>query len=119
MAVKGSLLLPSTLGIGGASAAVGWTRRHRFGHAGGLRSHPAVTSFSPWPDLVLEPDLQQRLSAVAAAEGVSLQTLCERWLRERLERQGCAPDGEPEAAGRCSVRTGHSAIGPVPLPLQQ
>jgi len=78
-----------------------------------------VTSLSPWPDLVLEPDLQQRLSAVAAAEGVSLQALCERWLRERLELQNCPPGEEREAAGRCSVRTGHSAIGPVPLPLQQ
>jgi hypothetical protein len=65
--------------------------------------------------LVLNSDLQQRLVAAAELEGVSLQSLCERWLQEQLERQ----ERRHGEAGRCSVRTGHSAIGPVPLPLQQ
>ena len=32
----------------------------------------------------LEPDLQQRLNEAAAREGVSLGSLCERWLLEEL-----------------------------------
>jgi hypothetical protein len=82
-----------------------------------------TSSSSPRAGLVLDSDLHQRLLAAAEAEGVSLQCLCEGWLQEGLQRHGrdpgCNPGRESEPAGRCSVRTGHSAIGPVPLPLQQ
>jgi hypothetical protein len=78
-----------------------------------------TSSPSPCAGLVLDSDLHQRLLAAAEAEGVSLQCLCEGWLQEGLQRHGCDLGREPDPAGRCSVRTGHSAIGPVPLPLQQ
>jgi hypothetical protein len=48
---------------------------------------------------------------------MSLSSLCERWLLEALQRHEQAHG--VEAAGRCSVRTGQSTLGPVPLPLQQ
>jgi hypothetical protein len=49
---------------------------------------------------------------------VSVNEACAQWVREGLEnfevRQAAA-----EAAGRCSLRTGAVAHGPVPLPVQQ
>jgi hypothetical protein len=65
----------------------------------------------------LEPDLQQRLNEAAAREGVSLGSLCERWLLEELRRHEQAQC--LEQAGRCSVRTGQCTNGPLPLRLQQ
>jgi len=66
----------------------------------------------------LEGDLQDRLERAAASAGVSVTEACAQWVREGLEnfevRQAAA-----EAAGRCSLRTGAVAHGPVPLPVQQ
>ena len=74
-------------------------------------SSPAFSTHS------LDPDLQERLSAAAGRQGVSLSTLCEQWLLDELVRH--EHDHGVEPAGRCSVRTGHASSGPLPLPLQQ
>jgi hypothetical protein len=94
-------------------AAVPWSQP-----CWGLRSPVAVTpSTSSFSILSLDADLQVRLMAAAARQGVSLSTLCEQWLVEELERHEHAHG--VDGAGRCSVRTGLCTSGPVPLPLQQ
>lgn len=76
-----------------------------------------TTGSHPFSILELDSDLQQRLAAAAAREGLNLASLCQRWLLEELERHERAHGLEP--AGRCSVRTGQASTGPLPLPLQQ
>ncbi|MEB3169800.1 MAG: hypothetical protein VKK43_00345 [Synechococcaceae cyanobacterium] len=75
------------------------------------------STVSVFSSAALEPDLQQRLNEAAAREGVSLGSLCERWLLEELFRHEQAHG--LEQAGRCSLRTGQCTSGPLPLPLQQ
>jgi hypothetical protein len=76
-----------------------------------------TTGSQPFSILELDSDLQQRLAAAAAREGLNLTSLCQRWLLDELERHERAHGLEP--AGRCSVRTGQASTGPLPLPLQQ
>jgi hypothetical protein len=76
-----------------------------------------TTGSPPFSILGLDSDLQERLAAAAGREGLSLASLCERWLLDELERHERAHGLEP--AGRCSVRTGQASTGPLPLPLQQ
>jgi hypothetical protein len=84
-----------------------------------------MTAFTPAPaagsaalPVLVAGELQDRLERAAAAAGMSVTEACEQWVREGLEnfevRQAAA-----EAAGRCSLRTGAVAHGPVPLPVQQ
>ncbi|MFO0038694.1 MAG: CopG family transcriptional regulator [Synechococcaceae cyanobacterium] len=79
---------------------------------------PSPVSLPPaFSTTCLDDDLQQRLAEAAGREGMSFSSLCERWLLEALQRHEQAHG--VEGAGRCSVRTGQSTLGPVPLPLQQ
>ena len=88
-----------------------------------------MTAFSPAPlarettggpaaPAWLSADLQARLERAATAAGESPEMLCQKWLREGLERFE-AQETAAIAAGRCSRRTGSSTIGPLPLPVQQ
>jgi hypothetical protein len=88
-----------------------------------------MTAFSPAPlarettggpaaPAWLSADLQARLERAAAAAGVSVAEACQQWLQEGLERFE-AQETAAIAAGRCSLRTGSSTIGPLPLPVQQ
>jgi hypothetical protein len=78
----------------------------------------AEPSMSPLT-LDLDAELRQRLYQAAERQGVSLPTLCERWLVQELRRYEDNQGVAAEASGRCSVRTGLSSTGPIPLPLQQ
>jgi hypothetical protein len=68
----------------------------------------------------LEGDLRRRLRQAAEASGMTVAAVCEQWLREGLERfEARQPLEEADGSGRCSLRTGTSSLGPVPLPVQQ
>lgn len=57
--------------------------------------------------------LVEALESQAASEGQQLDLLAARVLEAGLTELGLMPHG------RCSVRTGICASGPVPLPVQQ
>lgn len=68
----------------------------------------------------LDSDLRHQLQRAAAASAISVAALCDQWLREGLERfEAHSPGEEPGGSSRCSLRTGTSSLGPVPLPVQQ
>ncbi len=69
--------------------------------------------------LDLDAELRQRLRQAAERQGVALPTLCEQWIVQELRRYEDGQGVAAEASGRCSVRTGLSSTGPIPLPLQQ
>jgi len=62
--------------------------------------------------------LRQRVEAAAGHAGLSAAEICEQWLLRGLE-EAEQQRALSEAAGRCSLRTGTSTAGPVPLPVQQ
>ena len=68
----------------------------------------------------LDGELRHRLERAAKASGMTLAAVCEQWLREGVERfETQQPAEDPDGSGRCSLRTGTSSLGPVPLPVQQ
>lgn len=67
----------------------------------------------------LAAELEQRLARAAEARGTTPAALCEQWIHEGLLRLEAESVEAGAGSGRCSVRTGHCATGPVPLPLQQ
>ncbi len=68
----------------------------------------------------LDGELRHRLQRAAQACGMSVAAVCEQWLREGVERfEAHHPVEDPDGSGRCSLRTGTSSLGPVPLPVQQ
>ena len=80
---------------------------------------PAPASSAPEPAW-LPGDLQHRVRQAAAASGMSVAALCQQWVREGLEHfEAHQTSGDPDGSGRCSLRTGTSSLGPVPLPVQQ
>lgn len=80
------------------------------------RSFPADGTPPAW----LTGDLQARVHQVAHVTGMTAAAVCERWVREGLERFEALQTPELlDGSGRCSLRTGTSSIGPVPLPVQQ
>jgi hypothetical protein len=83
-------------------------------------SPPAPAASGTPPLDWLDNELRHRLDRAAQASGMSLSAVCEQWLREGLERfEAHQPGGDPDGSGRCSLRTGASSLGPVPLPVQQ
>lgn len=85
-------------------------------------AHSALTDAdAKAPDLDwLAGDLRLGLDKAAAARGMTAAAICEQWLRDGLERfEALQAAAERDGSGRCSLRTGTSSLGPVPLPVQQ
>jgi len=58
-------------------------------------------------------ELVRLIEAFADAEGIDAELVVSRILSHGIQEGDIAP------AGRCSVRTGLSSMGPSPLPMQQ
>lgn len=85
----------------------------------------ASTSTAPGSSTAAAPtwllgDLHHRVGQAAAASGMSVEAICEQWVREGLEHfEAHQAAGDPDGSGRCSLRTGTCSLGPIPLPVQQ
>jgi hypothetical protein len=81
-------------------------------------SNPAPAPNSAAEPAWLQGELRSRVELAAAHAGLGVAEACEQLLRQGLE-QAERQRALSEAAGRCSLRTGTSSLGPVPLPVQQ